>query len=150
MFRQQFVKFSCIIHVCPVAKHQFIGPSIFVSGAIAPISSRAHILTVAHSTAVCTCRHPGKKPALSHTVIFFSSTDSLEVGNSKKALQEAEKVLRKNPDIQCARALKALALIRIGREDEAQGLIESVAKEKPCDDPTLYVMTFCYKEQEQC
>lgn len=92
---------------------------------------------------------PGQQKNLS-TSTFFPFTDSLEVGNSKKALQEAEKVLRKNPTIQCARALKALALIRIGREDEAQGLIESVAVEKPCDDPTLYVMTFCYKEQEQC
>lgn len=72
------------------------------------------------------------------------------MGNTKKALQEAEKVLKKNPTIQCARALKALALIRMGREDQAQDLIESVAIEKPCDDPTLYVMTFCYKEQEQC
>lgn len=72
------------------------------------------------------------------------------MGNTKKALQEAEKVLKKNKSIQCARALKALALIRMGRENEAQELIESVAVEKPCDDPTLYVMTFCYKEQEQC
>lgn len=80
--------------------------------------------------------------------LFFA--DSLEVGNNKKALQEADKVLKKNPAIQCARALKALALLRIGRDEDAQLIISQIANEKPFDDPTLQVMSFCYKEQEQC
>ncbi|XP_055695660.1 phagocyte signaling-impaired protein isoform X1 [Lutzomyia longipalpis] len=75
--------------------------------------------------------------------------DSLEVGNNKKALQEAEKVLKKNASMQCARALKALALLRLGRDDESEAIVKALADEDICDDPTLQVMTFCYRETDQ-
>lgn len=74
----------------------------------------------------------------------------LEIGNNRKALQETEKFLKKNPEILCARALKALALLRVGREEEAQFFIAEIAAQLPYDDATLQVMTYCYKEQEQC
>uniref|UniRef100_W8AQU8 Phagocyte signaling-impaired protein n=1 Tax=Ceratitis capitata TaxID=7213 RepID=W8AQU8_CERCA len=75
--------------------------------------------------------------------------DSLEVGNNRKALQETEKLLKKHPNMWCARALKALALLRLGRYEESQIVLKTVSNEKPVDDPTLQVLSFCYKELEQ-
>ncbi|XP_053958100.1 phagocyte signaling-impaired protein [Anastrepha ludens] len=75
--------------------------------------------------------------------------DSLEVGNNRKALQETEKLLKKHPNMWCARALKALALLRLGRYEESQIMLKTVSSEKPVDDPTLQVLSFCYKELEQ-
>lgn len=83
-------------------------------------------------------------------IFYFCFVDALEIGNSKKALQEADKLLKKNPQILCARALKSLAMVRMGKIDEAQLLINQICAENPCDDPTLQVMTFCYKELDQC
>lgn len=41
-------------------------------------------------------------------IMFFQLLliDNLEVGNNRKALQESEKLLRKHPNLLCARALK--------------------------------------------
>ena len=52
--------------------------------------------------------------------------DWLDNGNNKKALQEAEKVLKKQPDFQCCRVLKCLALIRLGKEGEAESILNKV------------------------
>ncbi len=38
----------------------------------------------------------------------------------------------------------------MGRDDEADVLVEQIAAENPSDDSTLQVMTFCYKEREEC
>lgn len=76
--------------------------------------------------------------------------DHLDYGNNKKALQEADKVLKKYPTIQSARALKALVLMRLGREDESTVIVEKLAAEKPTDISTLQAMTYCYKDQEEC
>lgn len=65
-------------------------------------------------------------------------------------MQEADKVLKKSPNQLCFKALKALALLRMGRDDEADVLVEQIAAENPSDDSTLQVMTFCYKEREEC
>lgn len=73
----------------------------------------------------------------------------LDDGNNKKALQEAEKVLKKQPNFQCAKVLKGLALLRLGKENECQELIESVRKEFQCDDSTLQAMTICYREMNK-
>ncbi|XP_046385897.1 N-alpha-acetyltransferase 25, NatB auxiliary subunit [Ischnura elegans] len=72
--------------------------------------------------------------------------DWLDVGNNKKALQEAEKVLKKQPSFQCAKVLKSLALLRLGKEDECEQILESVRQEVPCEDSTLQAMTLCYRE----
>ncbi|KAG4065801.1 hypothetical protein HA402_012479 [Bradysia odoriphaga] len=82
---------------------------------------------------------------LSVTVV----SDYLESGNNKKALQEAERVLKKSPNVLCFKALKALALLRMGRDDEGDALVEQIAAENPFDDSTLQVMTYCYKEREE-
>ena len=52
--------------------------------------------------------------------------DWLDNGNNKKALQEADKVLRKQPEFQCCRVLKCLALIRLGKEEEAEVILDKV------------------------
>ena len=52
--------------------------------------------------------------------------DWLDNGNNKKALQEADKVLKKQPDFQCCRVLKCLALIRLGKEGEAEVILNKV------------------------
>ncbi|KAL1139497.1 hypothetical protein AAG570_006481 [Ranatra chinensis] len=72
--------------------------------------------------------------------------ESLDTGNNKKALQEAEKVLRRQPGLLCAKALKCLALLRMGKESDCVELLEAVRKEEPVDDATLQAMTVCYRE----
>ena len=88
-----------------------------------------------------------KKKELSLPKNFFS--DYLDNGNNKKALQEADKVLKKQPDFPCCKVLKALALMRMGREDEAQPLIDSVLDESPTDESTLQAMNIAFKELQQ-
>ena len=55
-------------------------------------------------------------------------------------------MLKKNANLQCAKVLKALALIRLNKPDEAWTLIQEVHKEGTTDDPTLQAMTICYRE----
>ena len=52
--------------------------------------------------------------------------DWLDNGNNKKALHEADKVLKKQPDFQCCRVLKCLALIRLGKESDAEIILNKV------------------------
>ncbi|XP_065205468.1 N-alpha-acetyltransferase 25, NatB auxiliary subunit [Planococcus citri] len=72
--------------------------------------------------------------------------DWLDNGNNKKAIQEADKVLKKQPDLLCAKVLKGLALLRLGKCKDCEEILESVKKEVPCDDCTLQAMTICYRE----
>ncbi|XP_018335486.1 phagocyte signaling-impaired protein isoform X2 [Agrilus planipennis] len=72
--------------------------------------------------------------------------DWLDTGNNKKALQECDKVLKKTPNLHCAKALKALALLRIGKESECTTLLNNLVAEKPSDDATLQAITLCYRE----
>ncbi|XP_067935539.1 N-alpha-acetyltransferase 25, NatB auxiliary subunit-like isoform X2 [Watersipora subatra] len=72
--------------------------------------------------------------------------DCLDYGNYKKALQESEKVLKKHPASNTAKSLKALAMIRLGRIEEALPIAESVHSTKPSDESTLQVLNICYKE----
>jgi N-terminal acetyltransferase B complex non-catalytic subunit len=75
--------------------------------------------------------------------------DWLDIGNNKKALQECDKVLKKTPNLQCAKALKALTLHRIGKEAEAANILDALTAESPTDDATLQAMTLCYRELQQ-
>jgi predicted Zn-dependent protease len=58
-------------------------------------------------------------------------------------------VLKKTPNLKTALALKALSLIRLGREKESQVLIENLEKSEPDDEATLQVLTYCYREHDQ-
>jgi len=75
--------------------------------------------------------------------------DWLDNGNNKKALQEADKVLKKQQDFQCCRVLKCLALIRLGREEEAGPILDKVLSESPVDEGSLQAMTIAYRELHQ-
>lgn len=75
--------------------------------------------------------------------------DLLDNGNNKKALQEAEKVLKKQPNLLCAKALKCLALLRLGKEAESLELLEMIKNEAPVDESTLQAVTVCYREVYQ-
>lgn len=81
--------------------------------------------------------------------VSFWISDWLDNGNNKKALQEADKVLKKHPTNQCARVLKALALLRMGKENECQVIMDKVRSEIPCEDSTLQAMSICYREIHQ-
>ena len=80
---------------------------------------------------------------------YFPIPDYLDNGNNKKALQEAEKVLKKQPDFPCCKVLKSLALMRMGREAESQPLLDSVLDESPTDESTLQAMNIAFKELQQ-
>ncbi|XP_050408491.1 N-alpha-acetyltransferase 25, NatB auxiliary subunit [Patella vulgata] len=72
--------------------------------------------------------------------------DSLDNGNNKKAIQEAEKVLKKQKDFQCAKVLKALALLRLNRHEESSVILQEVHAQHPTEDSTLQAMSICYRE----
>ena len=42
--------------------------------------------------------------------------------------------------------MKALALIRLGKSEEAETILNEVKEEEPFDDATLQAMAICYRE----
>uniref|UniRef100_A0A182QA33 Phagocyte signaling-impaired protein n=1 Tax=Anopheles farauti TaxID=69004 RepID=A0A182QA33_9DIPT len=72
--------------------------------------------------------------------------ESIEIGNYKKALQDVEKMLKKKPTLQCARALKAWAYQRLGRTEDSAPMIAALEEEQPIEATTLHALTLCYKE----
>lgn len=75
--------------------------------------------------------------------------DWLDTGNNKKALQECDKVLKKTPNLHCAKALKALTLLRMGRESDTNVILDNLTCDKPTDEATLQAMALCYREMQQ-
>ena len=74
--------------------------------------------------------------------------DWLDTGNNKKALQEADKVLKKQPDFQCCKVLKCLALIRLGKEEEAETILNKVrafSMTSPVSIPQISINRFWMK-----
>ena len=67
----------------------------------------------------------------------------------KKAVQLCDKVLKKQTDLQAGKALKALALSRQQRVEEATALINQLMGEKPVDEGTLQAMTMYFRETGQ-
>lgn len=45
--------------------------------------------------------------------------------------------------------LRALGLLRLGKSDECESILESVRTEVPVDEPTLQAMTIAYREMHQ-
>ncbi|XP_074641518.1 N-alpha-acetyltransferase 25, NatB auxiliary subunit-like [Tubulanus polymorphus] len=75
--------------------------------------------------------------------------DYLDNKNYKKAVSESEKILKKNKDVHCAKALKALGLLRLGKYDLSVELLREVHRLNPTDDATLQAMTICYGEMNK-
>ena len=71
--------------------------------------------------------------------------DWLDTGNNKKALQEADKVLKKQPEFQCCKVLKCLALIRLGKEEEAETILNKVRAFSPVSIPQISINRFWMK-----
>ena len=80
---------------------------------------------------------------------IFALIDWLDNSNNKKALQEADKVLKKQPDFVCCKALKALALVRLGREEEASPILDSILQRGTCDEGALQAMNVALREMQQ-
>ncbi|VDM65234.1 unnamed protein product [Strongylus vulgaris] len=73
--------------------------------------------------------------------------DAIDAGNAKKAVQEADKVLKKHPITTCAKVLKALALIRSDKLAEGFEIINSLdVPGAQFDDGTLQAFVHCFKE----
>ncbi|BES95619.1 unnamed protein product [Nesidiocoris tenuis] len=75
--------------------------------------------------------------------------DLLDIGNNKKALQEADKLLKKKPNLSTALALKCLALLRLGKETESLDILEKLKNEGHVEESTLQVATVCYRESHR-
>ncbi|XP_019853381.1 PREDICTED: N-alpha-acetyltransferase 25, NatB auxiliary subunit-like [Amphimedon queenslandica] len=70
--------------------------------------------------------------------------DALDNAQHKKVMQMVDKILKKSPNLHCAKALKAIALLRLGRGDEGTKLINSVIECRPGDNATLQaVFMYC-------
>ncbi|KAJ4487875.1 actin cytoskeleton organization protein [Lentinula aciculospora] len=66
--------------------------------------------------------------------------DALDTGSHKSAITECNKVLKKHPKNALVKALKALALVRYQKVEEALALCDEVLESKPTDDSTLNAM----------
>jgi len=75
--------------------------------------------------------------------------DYLEKGMYRQAVQECSKVLKRQPGHQCTRVLKALAMFRQGKPDEAAELVDEVVAEEPTDDALLQTITIYFKESDE-
>ncbi|XP_062523596.1 N-alpha-acetyltransferase 25, NatB auxiliary subunit-like [Corticium candelabrum] len=71
--------------------------------------------------------------------------EALDTHNNKKAIQLADKLLKKQ-DLLCAKVLKALALLRSGRDVESWNLIDDAKKKRPYDDASLNAMSLFFRE----
>ncbi|KFD56071.1 hypothetical protein M513_03195 [Trichuris suis] len=73
----------------------------------------------------------------------------LDSGNFRRALQESERLLKKQPDFLVAKALKSLSFIRLGRVEEADPLLSEVCGSDNIDHLTIQALTYCFREMGQ-
>ncbi|KIK57739.1 hypothetical protein GYMLUDRAFT_45908 [Collybiopsis luxurians FD-317 M1] len=66
--------------------------------------------------------------------------DALDTGSNKSAIVACNKLLKKHPKNALVQALKALALVRSQKVEEALALCDEVLESKPTDDSTLNAM----------
>ena len=81
--------------------------------------------------------------------MLYSNIDWLDNGNNKKAYQECERLLKKQPNFQYAKVLQSLAALRMGREEEAKSNLEVVSEDVPTEDNILQAMSIAYREMQQ-
>ncbi|KAF9919778.1 N-alpha-acetyltransferase 25, NatB auxiliary subunit [Linnemannia zychae] len=67
--------------------------------------------------------------------------DAMEVGNYKEGIQLCNKALKRQPNLHIVKALKALALERSGKLNEALALCEEIQWAKPTDEATLRTLS---------
>ncbi|KAF5373874.1 hypothetical protein D9758_000631 [Tetrapyrgos nigripes] len=66
--------------------------------------------------------------------------DALDTGSNKSAIVACNKLLKKHPNSNLLKALKALALVRTQKVEESLVLCDEVLGSKPTDDSTLNAM----------
>ncbi|KAL5489723.1 MDM20 [Sanghuangporus weigelae] len=66
--------------------------------------------------------------------------DAVDSGSNKLAVQQCNKVLKKYPNLDVVKALKALAIVRMNKIDECLPICDEVLASKPADLDTLNVM----------
>nr|XP_012563477.1 unnamed protein product [Hydra vulgaris] len=75
--------------------------------------------------------------------------DALDNLNNKQAIKLVDNILKKKKDFPCAKTLKALALIRMGHNEEALVILKDAQTTSTIlDDATLQAMTMCFKETQ--
>jgi N-terminal acetyltransferase B complex non-catalytic subunit len=79
-------------------------------------------------------------------LVEMTSTDYLEVGDNKKALHEADKLLKKQSTLEAAKVLKALSLLRLGQRRECERIVSEVHDQAPTESCALRAMRACYTE----
>jgi len=71
--------------------------------------------------------------------------DSLETGQSKRAIKICNNLIKQNKNVQLARALKAIALEQSGRNDEALKECTILHQEVPTDEDILRKLAYTYR-----
>ncbi|KAG0357764.1 N-alpha-acetyltransferase 25, NatB auxiliary subunit [Podila minutissima] len=71
--------------------------------------------------------------------------DALEVGNYREGILLCTKALKRQPDFHAVKALKALALERSGKMNDALALCEEIQWAKPTDEATLRTLSMVLK-----
>ncbi|KAF8583207.1 actin cytoskeleton organization protein [Ramaria rubella] len=67
--------------------------------------------------------------------------DALETGSLKAALQACNKLLKKQPNSELVKSLKALTLARSGKSEESSSLCDEVLARKPTEDIILAALS---------
>ncbi|CAG7817252.1 unnamed protein product [Allacma fusca] len=73
----------------------------------------------------------------------------LDSSNNKRVVSEVDRLLKKQPNFTCAKVLKALALLRMGKTNECLAIISPVVTEVPTDENTIQALSICYRELDQ-
>lgn len=73
----------------------------------------------------------------------------MEAGDNKKALHEADKLLKKQNNLEVAKVLKALSLLRLGQKSECERLVSEVHNQSPTESCALRAMRACYTELQR-
>ncbi|KAI6160023.1 N-acetyltransferase B complex non catalytic subunit-domain-containing protein [Pisolithus thermaeus] len=71
--------------------------------------------------------------------------ESLDNGSNKSAILSCNKLLKKYPNNLLAKALKALALVRVQKVEESLALCDEILATKPLDEPTMSAMMHVLK-----
>ncbi|TFK76275.1 actin cytoskeleton organization protein [Pluteus cervinus] len=71
--------------------------------------------------------------------------DSLDTGSNKSAIVACNKLLKKYPKNELIKSLKALALVRSQKVEEALVLCDELLQAKPTDDPVLTALMHCLR-----
>eukprot|EP00117_Sycon_ciliatum_P028159 scpid57500/ scgid22695/ N-alpha-acetyltransferase 25, NatB auxiliary subunit; Mitochondrial distribution and morphology protein 20; N-terminal acetyltransferase B complex subunit MDM20; N-terminal acetyltransferase B complex subunit NAA25; p120 len=75
--------------------------------------------------------------------------EALDNSANKKAVQLADRILKKQKDFVSIKGLKGLALLRMGRRDDAAAVIKEVRAVAQSEEATVQALTLYYRESAQ-